>query len=411
MKTCVAWMNDVAVGELREEPDGVSFVYSAGWLHRPDRFALSGGLPLQSIGIHDMGPLTGVGRYLSSVLPPSGERLMRIAMEAGLQEKDRLGLLLHYGEEGMGALAWRAPGRQEAGGGRQPLSPAAALQLLQAGKSPHGGILPGASPKLAVIQQEDGSLWERSGQTASTHLLKAATGGPEGRALLISEWLLQHLASAVDLPALVPELHYWGESTPILLSGRFDRLRDPFGRHQKLCLCLAGQLINVDQDHPLSPDVLGRVEGHCLIPIQARRDLYRWAVFNILVMNVGVHLNKLAVLRWTNGWMLAPFFGLKSLGAIKCMREGRLPDWSTVRLPFRLGERGSYGDLDMGYLGRFGEAMGIHRRTAEELAEQVAVALQDAIDLPLPRTLRSEDTALADWLMLRVLPGTIDLLG
>lgn len=414
MRACVAWFKDVAVGELREEGGKPAFLYYTSWLHRPDSFPLTAGLPLQASVIHDIGPLEGVARFLASSIPATGEWVMRLAMEAGVSEKDTIGLLLQYGGEGMGALSWHAPGRLDSGSGRTPLSLKEAGGMLTSGRIPNGGFLPGRFPKMAVVTLEEGYA-ERIGNTPSTHLLKTAgAGNPDQHSLLISEWAVQQLANMIGLHAVLPEIIYWNDEGGALLAApRFDRLRDPFGRQHKLCICLASQLLNVGRDLSLSADVLGRVEGRTLVPIQSRRELFRWAVFNILVGNTAVHLDKLAGVRWTGGWMLTPFFGLRSPLGVKSWKEGRLPDWEAVKVPFRMGEAQAFSELDLNWFGWFGEAMGISRKMAEEITLILADALMGAIDdLPAKATmLASRDKALADWLCRSLIPAIVDQVG
>lgn len=410
MKTCEAWINDVAVGELREEDGSLSFIYNASWAHRSDGFPLAHGLPLRAGLIQDNRLQAGVSRFVESQLPPQGVWLMRLAMEAGIPEKDRLGMLLHYGEEGVGGLSWRMPGRTKPISGKAPLSIDAAGEQICAGRITTGGLLPGMTPKMAVIRAGDGSLTTRAGLATSTHILKAGRSGTEEYALLVTEWLVQGLAAAIGLNALVPEIHYWKDGV-ILMYPRFDRLLDPLGRHQKLCISLGSHLIDSALDLPLSPDALGRIEGQTLIPIQARLELFRWALFNTLVGNTRVHINKLAGIRWTDGWALAPFFGLKSHEAVTSFKKGRLPDWDSLKVPLRMGEQEAYSQIDLAWMVRFGEAMGIGRKMAESLVEEVVSDLQDAAAGQVNKELRTEDKAIAEALLGVVIPSTIDLLG
>lgn len=405
VKSLGVWLNDVAVGEIREHYGHLSFVYSASWLQRPDAFALSAGLPLESYPITDQASSQSVRNFVASCLPEPGERLTRMAHAARLSEDDLLALLAHYGREGQGALHFGPPAT--APDGLSALSLELAGQVLTTGVTGRGGLLPGRIGKMGVVKVrgEEGYHWP-SALTASTHILKAsAPGAAAYRRALLGEWLVQRLASEVGLPSVRPEIRYWREGEGALLEApRFDRYQVPFGRPRPLCVTTAGQLLAVPAQTPLSPQLLSLLVEALTQQAAARRDLYRWVIFNILVGNKTAHLNKLMVIRGRNGWSLAPFFGLRSTVGNRHFREEAAINWAEATLPIPLEEATTYAGLDREGLVAFGHALGMTARLADDYVSRLSSQLHDtylpatALDALLPG-----DRIYVQWLLDQVI--------
>lgn len=410
MRTLGVWLNDVAIGDLREEDGHLSFLYSAQWLHRPGAFPLSAGLPLQAAALLDADGQHGVATFLSGCLPEPGDRLQRLARGARVGEGDALGLLAFFGKEGPGALTFgTAPGDE-------PFGEMAALpletvgRLLQEGSPMRGGLLPGRVAKMAVILEEGSDAYtERGGLTPTTHILKVSPPGAVGyRRALVGEWMAQHLAAVVALPAIAPRLRYWADGEGVVLEApRFDRHRPPFSRMTRLCTASGGQLANVAQSHPLTPSLLSTIASGMQLQAQARRDLYRWAVFNFMVGNKGFHVNKVAAVRWSDGWRLAPFFGMRTTAGNKAYREGSPMAWEEATTPLLVEDAVAYPEVTVAWLLAFGQGMGISRRLCEEYLSRLARALlETSLPEPTLELLRPEDRAYVRWVTDQVITPT-----
>lgn len=411
MKTLGVWLNDVPIGDLRDDDGRLSFLYSAQWLHRPGAFPLAAGLPLQATAILDADGAHGVATFLSGCLPENGERLKRLARSARVGEGDALGMLACFGKEGPGALTFGTAPGDEPVGEMAALSVEAVGRLLQDGAPARGGLLPGRVAKMAVILDPSSDAYsERGGLTPTTHILKvAAPGAVSYRRALVGEWLVQHLARQVDLPALEPRLRYWAEGEGVVLEvARFDRHRPPFSRMTRLCTGSGGQLANVTQNHALTPSLLSALAASVQLQAQARRDLYRWAVFNFLVGNKALHVNKVTAVRWNDGWRLAPFFGMRSTAGNKAYREGTPIAWDEATTPFQIEGPMVYPTVSRDWLVAFGQGMGITARLCEEYVGRLAGALASTASLPEPMldALLQEDRTYVRWVMDQVITPT-----
>lgn len=411
MKVVSLSLNDVPVGELRHDGQRLEFVYAPSWIHRPEAFPLGSGMPLLEGPISNETSGQSLEHYLDAHLPMASNRRSRLAAGAGVGEGDRLGLLAHYGREGMGAATWADPNRPAAVPVMRPLTAGDVGALLEDGAPEQGGLLPGRVPKMAVVKEEGADIYtERGAMTPTTHVVKAAgKDAPALRRALVGEWLAQRLARRAGLPVVEPVLTYWGGGEGVLLEiPRFDRHRPPFRSTARLCMALGGQLINAAGDAPLSPSTLSAVESAVVLQAAARRDLYRWAIFNILVGNTYVHLNKLAAVRWTNGWMLAPFFGMRSTVGNKAFREGREIAWEESQVSFVHESPIAYSELTREWLVEFGLGMGMTEKVCEGYLDDVVEALLHAstADDSALYELASPDQAYARWVLARVLPWT-----
>lgn len=402
MKTLGVWLNDLAVGDVWEDDGRLSFLYRAQWLHRPGAFPLAAGLPLRASAIQDSDESRGVANFLSSCLPEPGDRLRQLARSARAGEGDALGMLAFFGREGPGALTFATAPGDEPIGEMEGLPVEAVGRLLQEGAPARGGLLPGRVAKMAVILDPRSDAYsERGGLTPTSHIIKISAPGAVGyRRALVGEWMVQHLAREVGLPAVEPRLRYWAEGEGVLLeTARFDRHRPPFTRMTRLCTASGGMLANVAQDTPLTPSLLSALASSLQLQAQARRDLFRWAVFNFLVGNKGLHVNKVAAVRWNDGWRLAPFFGMRTTAGNKAYREGAQIAWEDATTPIQIEEPMVYPRVSREWLAAFGHGMGISARLCEEYVGRLASALMNA---PTPpdstlEPLQQEDRAYVRW--------------
>ena len=85
-----AYINDKAVGILRDANGVWSFEYSDAWLTNPARFALSPHLPLQAAPLVDGASLRPVQWYFDNLLPEEGQRTL-LAKDAKVDAADAMG--------------------------------------------------------------------------------------------------------------------------------------------------------------------------------------------------------------------------------------------------------------------------------------------------------------------------------
>ena len=228
-----ASINEVQVGTLREVAGLWSFEYATAWLKDPKRFALSPHLPLTAEVLLDGASKRPVQWYFDNLLPEEGQRLL-LAGDAKLDAADAFGLLAWYGAESAGSLTLLAP--ESAPQTEEPLRhlPDHALEerIRALPKAPltRAAIkrmsLAGAQHKLAVVLQSDG-LYEPSGATPSTHILKPNHPDGDYPQSVINEWFVMRFARRLGLD--VPTVHRRYVPSPVYLIERFDRIQHRFG--------------------------------------------------------------------------------------------------------------------------------------------------------------------------------------
>ncbi|MDO5623910.1 MAG: HipA domain-containing protein [Pseudomonadota bacterium] len=319
-----AFINGAEVGTLYEVDGLWRFAYAPSWLVHPWRFALSPHLPLSADPLVDGASHRPVQWYFDNLLPEEGQRTL-LAGDARLHVADAFGLLAHYGAESAGALTLLPPGEAlPAAGDSRPLSDAVLhARICQLPKVPltHAAIkrmsLAGAQHKLAVVLQ-GGELFEPTGATASTHILKPDHPDGDYPHSAVNEWFVMRLAARLRLE--VPAVHRRYVPAPVYLIDRFDRFDHgaPSAQAQRLHVIDACQLLGLGRSFKYSQgsmESLLRLANACRSPAVARTRLFAWLVFNVLVGNSDAHLKNLSFLVSHEGVQLTPFYDLLSVAA------------------------------------------------------------------------------------------------
>lgn len=368
-------MNRVVVGEIRSGGGDLSLSFSSSWMQHKAAFAPSRHLDVLMGRIYDDHRFRPVRWFIEALLP-SGEARAIHEQAAGAVVGDDLDLLWSAMGGAMGAISLSQPQM------RASPPPLDAINVRDLGlqiRQPLPGrrLLPGHEPKLSGSLTDAGLLLSE-GAPETMVVAKAREGEDrEGRLLLVSEWYAQALAHLIGLDAVVPELRRTGEDGQgiALFSAHFDRVRDGFNRQHKLCTVVGSQLAGVTGHQSpgrLSPALLREVIGACQEPVKVRREVFRWMVFNAVVGHHGLHLNKLAFIRWESGWQLAPFVGMRMTGGLQTyLGEDTHPASMLMIGGQRFPEAGVEG------LVAVGQELGIKPAIAERLALNVIEAVVD----------------------------------
>lgn len=314
-RTLLAWIDRQQIGTLSDR-DGIwSFRYAPAWLETPGRFALCPDLPLQAGEQQDGSTRRPVQWYFDNLLPEEGQRVL-LASAARVDGADAFGLLGHYGAESAGSLTLLPPGAEQAEGGLRPLRDAdlsARIAAMPSVPLVEGALkrmsLAGAQHKLAVVLQ-DGQLFEPSGRTPSTHILKPDHPHPSYAHSVINEWFVMTLARRLGLTVPGVERRYVPQ--PVYLIERFDRQQggDGWRRLHSIDAC---QLLGLSAAYKYLEGSVGRLDqlaAACRSTAVARTALFQWLVFNVLVGNTDAHLKNLSFLVSSTGIQLAPFYDL-----------------------------------------------------------------------------------------------------
>ena len=128
----------------------------------------------------------------------------------------------------------------------------------------------------------------------------------------MNEFFTMTLADRVKLP--VPRVYRRYVPEPVYIIERFDRNVDETGTRRRHIVD-ACQLLNKSRAFKTSArlDTLKEVVEACRNRAQARRHVFRWLVFCVLLGNDDNHLKNLSFLVDAEGIAVAPHFGFKGL--------------------------------------------------------------------------------------------------
>ncbi|SFB54685.1 HipA domain-containing protein [Azotobacter beijerinckii] len=375
-RTLLAWIDRQQIGTLTDHNGIWSFRYAPAWLEAPRNFALCPGLPLQVEEQQDGSTRRPVQWYFDNLLPEEGQRVL-LASAAKVDGADAFGLLGHYGAESAGSLTLFPPGSEQGEGGLRSLSDAdlsARIVAMPSVPLVEGALkrmsLAGAQHKLAVVLQ-DGQLFEPSGRTPSTHILKPDHPHLSYAHSVINEWFVMTLARRLGLA--VPRVERRYVPQPVYLIERFDRQQDAEG-WRRLHSIDACQVLGLSAAYKYLEGSVGRLvelAAACRSAAVARTALFQWLVFNVLVGNTDAHLKNLSFLASHAGIQLAPFYDLicTAVYDTPAFDQARWPAATTLAWPIE--GRARIAEVDRRCLMEVGEAMRIRPSTVARLLDSL----------------------------------------
>lgn len=329
-------MNGHIAGTLSYTPAAhlYAFRYSAEWLSRKDRYALSPTLPLVEVEEGSREPHSAAVRQFFENLLPEGQALDDAASTYRLSKGNLMGLLAALGGETAGALQLRLPGAatpSEAETFRW-LSHEELSERIRA--RPHhpfsawdGRVrlsIAGYQDKIAVFEDEGCWAFVDGARLASTHILKPESVSDRLSGLTGNEFLCMRLAHRAKLPVADVALVHVPE--PVLVVKRFDRERTAEGvaRLHVIDGCQAlGLSLALKYERPYGDtrDVRELRDGASLPmlfallersprPVAERLALLRWTIFQVLIGNTDAHAKNLSFHVGREGLSLAPAYDL-----------------------------------------------------------------------------------------------------
>jgi serine/threonine-protein kinase HipA len=387
----VAWANGERMGVVEDQDDIWSFVYDAQWLASKNAFPLSPVFPLREEPFVD-GSSNRPVQWLFDNLLPENDMRSALAREAKIDGSDAWGLLGYYGRESAGALTLLAPDEKEPPGGLRPLSfedlearIRAMPQRPLTADAPKRMSAAGAQPKLLVTMRGEPpacELFEPEGSEPSMQLLKpdSRAGGYPHPA--INEFFCMRLARAVALP--VPATYLVRAPTPCYLVNRFDRdtTTQPTCR---LHVIDAAQLLNFSKDFKYdganAQKLREAIEG-TNTRAHARLEIFRWAVFNVLVGNGDAHLKNLSFFVTPLGYVLAPFYDIVSTVVYhtKTYQPERGDQWPNCELTMPVGDATHFADMSRQNMLKLADELGLPARDAERLLDAMLESFRARVD-------------------------------
>jgi serine/threonine-protein kinase HipA len=427
MRSLHLYIGTRTIGRLQEDNNLWVFEYDAAWAQAGDSFDLSPALSRSTLRHADGATLRPVQWYFDNLLP---EELLRetLAREAGIRNaQDAFALLEYLGAESAGSLTLLPPGTPPpTQAGRRPLPLDALSQRIRnlpratlAAGAPKRMSIAGAQHKLLVIY-ENGQLFEPEGAAPSTHILKPNHQHPQTYpASVFNEYLTMRLARALRLD--VPSVWMLFVPEPVYLIERFDRQRVQGGGIERLHIVDACQLLNKDRlfKHTgASLQALRKAVEVCTNKAAARRNLFSWLVFNVLVGNDDCHLKNLSFRVGPDGIYLAPHYDLLSTGAHYTRAvAGDSGTWPRMPLAIKLPGADFLDQVGRSHLLEAGAALGVPaslaNRIVSDLAGRLLPAAQALVDelaaqrAQVPAAAAGSQDYLARILMNMVYPETV----
>lgn len=337
------------LGVFSHDPstDRYAFTYAPAWLARADRFALCAALPLLPDTMLPADEHSRRVRQFFENLLPEGEALDHAAAISKVSKSSIAGLLAALGRETAGALCigqpnvpGSAPGSQ-----RRLLTPAELSERIRARPFQPFSIwdarvrlsIAGYQDKVAVYRDDSGWYLVEGPALASTHILKPEPTREVVAGLTSNEFFCLRLAKAAGVDAALVELVFVPE--PVLQIARFDRRFTASGieRVHTIDGCQAlGLPVSAKYERPYGS---GRDVAHIrggasyprlfamlqdtVRPLQEKRALLRWAIFQILVGNADAHAKNLTFFSTASGLSLAPAYDITSLYALPSQQLDR----------------------------------------------------------------------------------------
>jgi len=376
-RTLLASINGETIGTLGEVNGIWAFRYTDAWLQNPQCFALSPHLPLNGETLLDFSTQRPVQWYFDNLLPEENQRVL-LAKDAHLDSADAFSLLGYYGAESAGSVTLLPSG--EALQKPDALRPLSAEDLNerihQLPKAPltHAAIkrmsLAGAQHKLAIVMQGD-ELFEPSGTTPSTHILKPDHPDTDYPHSVANEWFVMRLAKKLGLD--VPEVRRRYVPSPVYIIDRFDRVKTKQG-WQRRHVIDACQLLGLDRSFKYAQGSMANLAAladACRSPAVARTRLFNWLVFNVLVGNTDAHLKNLSFLVSHEGIQLASHYDLLSTACYEtpAFNKNKWPEHTQLAWPILNVQH--YADIERTLLLQAGAALGLAQATADRLLENL----------------------------------------
>lgn len=333
-----ALLNGVLVGWVFETGNSrLAFRYEPSWQEDPDAYPLSWSMPLAAQEHGDR----ATRAYLWGLLPDNTAVLTAWAHQFGTSPLRAVDLLAHVGEDCPGAVQLARPARVAALAGSVTsadertsvtwLTEDAIAQRLRALRADPGlgravgdtgqFSLPGAQPKTAYYEGEDGRWGIPVGRMPTNRILKPPVLDLEG--LVYNEYLCLALADALGLAAATARVQTFGAgraAEDAIVLERYDRRRVE-GRlvrvHQEDCCQALAVLPGRKYEARGGPSVADIVALLRAASSRPEVDVTRFldaVAFNWLIAGTDAHAKNYAILHAAGRQLrLAPLYDLISL--------------------------------------------------------------------------------------------------
>jgi serine/threonine-protein kinase HipA len=332
------YSNDVRVGRILEQQDIWTLEYDPEWIASDRGWDISPALPRASVAITDGSTQRPVQWFFDNLLPEDQMRTA-IAKDARIDVADSFGLLTLLGKESTGSLSLLPEGDALPTEGATRLLPFVELsqrirqmpRVALATTSPKHMSIAGAQHKL-LVGWDGEALVEPLGATASTHILKPDMQVEQYPHSVVNEYAMMKLARLAGLN--VPDVWRIYCPEPAYIVQRYDRQteRERTVRLHQIDTC---QLLNMHlgfKYQQANLQALSQAINKTRNRIQARMQIWRWLVFNLLIGNNDNHLKNISFMVSEQGIQIAPAYDLLCTAVYHTQAFGLEPVWPEIDL-------------------------------------------------------------------------------
>lgn len=405
------YTDDGVVGTLSENGGAWGFEYSGSWISQADSYDLSPTLKRRPQPYIDNGTSRPVQWFFDNLLPEEDLRIA-ISKADGLPADDSWGLLEYFGKESFGSLSLGEPSRQN---GLRELSDEELEQRIQdlpkrpmTKDAPKKMSMAGAQHKLLVIYR-DGKLYEPSGGEVSTHILKPNhPNNDQYPDSVINEYFCMNLAKRIKLP--VPELHVLRVPSPVYVVERFDRLSIN-GAYKRIHALDGAQLLSMNGrlKYNIDAESLKQCIDLCTSKIKARRQIFQWTIFNILIGNSDAHIKNISFMATHDGFDIAPMYDLVSTASYETPETGATDKWPNVELSMRVGNSKRYSDVSYQDIIEFAESIGIPEKPAHSELKNMLIKVREHSAIMEEELMNDDNLSASEKRRVRAIQHTVIL--
>ncbi|WP_028769285.1 HipA domain-containing protein [Shewanella fidelis] len=362
-----------------------SIEYTKAW--QQNGFAISPKLPLNG-----QASSSQISIYLTNLLPEN-KGLDHLIEALGITKSNTFALIKGIGFDTSGAILYLPENIKPPVTSFNPISKEDLIKRIEDPEHWPMEVWDG-KPRLSVagVQSKinlfhtDTEYGFGEGQLCSTHIIKFEKNSQQY--LVLNEFITMTLAGLIGMQVAQVEIMPIGKYKALSVT-RFDRMYDPerhivMRRHQiDACQALGFSVARKYERHlgsgrdvrdireGVSLEKLFSIAEHCANPAQAKFDMLRWTIFNLLVCNADSHGKNYSFYVTANGLEPTPWYDLVNVQMY--------PDFDQ-ELAMAIGDEFEADKIHAYQLMTFAEECGIKQNILELTLKQLAKAIIDNLD-------------------------------
>lgn len=373
-----------------------SIEYTKAW--QQNGFAISPKLPLNG-----QASSSQISIYLTNLLPEN-KGLDHLIEALGITKSNTFALIKGIGFDTSGAILYLPENTKPPVTSFNPISKEDLIKRIEDPEHWPMEVWDG-KPRLSVagVQSKinlfhtDTEYGFGEGQLCSTHIIKFEKNSQQY--LVLNEFITMTLAGLIGMQVAQVEIMPIGKYKALSVT-RFDRMYDPerhivMRRHQiDACQALGFSVARKYERHlgsgrdvrdireGVSLEKLFSIAEHCSNPAQAKFDMLRWTIFNLLVCNADSHGKNYSFYVTANGLEPTPWYDLVNVQMY--------PDFDQ-ELAMAIGDEFEADKIHAYQLMTFAEECGIKQNILELTLKQLAKAIIDNLDKAAKQTCELTD--------------------